>query len=259
MSRIINLYEDGNTVTEIAQMTGIKRGTVYSILQRNQVQMRPRGKRPLPVNHEYFDTIDTEHKAFWIGWLSTSGHTENDEMVSISMKSSDIALLEAFKEAIDSKHKIYWRKSQPIVRLRFQSKHMAQTLRDYGIPDNRTFAQTAVEVSPDLAHHYWRGVIDANGSVHIMMSKKKFPTLIIKVCTTKQICLSFRSWVRSLGYQTQATPGKDNESNTWAITVGGTDSVLPILRLLYDGATVFMPRHKDALNRWRTLRNGPST
>lgn len=65
----------------------------------------------MPVNSQYFSSIDTEAKAYWLGFIYADGYVTGD-VFGIKLSLKDISHLEKLKKAIESHHKIGTYKSK---------------------------------------------------------------------------------------------------------------------------------------------------
>lgn len=57
------------------------------------------------INSKYFNEIDNEHKAYWLGFLLADGHV-NDKGIMMALKKDDIQVIVDFLKDIDSDAKI---------------------------------------------------------------------------------------------------------------------------------------------------------
>ena len=97
-------------VSAVARHFNVDRGTLAKRLKEHydNVISRPDGK--LPINSNYFETIDTEHKAYWLGfiyadgYLSISGKTKR---MGVSLCLKDKVHLQNFSKCIESNYPIH--------------------------------------------------------------------------------------------------------------------------------------------------------
>lgn len=65
------------------------------------------------MDKRFFKTIDTEEKAYWLGFLYADGSVSKDlKAVTLELNIKDIDHIRKFKRAINSTHKITIKKRQ---------------------------------------------------------------------------------------------------------------------------------------------------
>jgi hypothetical protein len=69
-ARVVRAYCTGLSAPEVALRCGVFRLTVYNILKRHGVARR---HATHSVTEDYFAAIDTEEKAYWLGFLAADG------------------------------------------------------------------------------------------------------------------------------------------------------------------------------------------
>lgn len=128
-----------------------------------------------------FDTIDTEEKAYWLGFLWCDGYvsyrkrSESHEEYSLKL---DLAIQDEehilkFKRFLNSSHPIKFYKTKgfsgitEVARLYICHKTFGQTLHStYGIRAGRHEFKRYRELIPNnLFKHFIRGCLDADGSL----------------------------------------------------------------------------------------------
>src|SRR5690606_21393784 len=136
-------------------------------------------------NESFFETIDTEEKAYWLGFIAADGNI-NDRGENKS-KSLHIGL--SFKDKnhllkfmininyshllIEIKERIINLKKRRYVRLNLNSKKMYNDLLDKGITPRKSLTlKPPKNVPKDLVRHWIRGYFDGDGSVHIYNDKR---------------------------------------------------------------------------------------
>ena len=148
------------------------------------------------VDETVFDCIDTEEKAYWLGFIYADGNISNAEHIKevsnktvyrleISLQSDDIDHLNKLKSFFkwDGVVKIsktnYARKDR--CRLYFNNKHIWKTLNSYGCTPNKslTLKFPNIEIFNDcsLIRHFIRGYVDGDGCISYLQKNHSRMTL----------------------------------------------------------------------------------
>ena len=135
------------------------------------------------LNHEYFDKIDTENKAYILGFLYADGNVSNDMYyINIDISENDIDILDNISSEIYKKKPKYIKRiisDKSYVRLTISSKHMCESLARLGCVPNKTFK---IDKIPDIPHelirHFIRGYFDGDGTVSIKKKNSLFVSII---------------------------------------------------------------------------------
>lgn len=129
-------------------------------------------------NESFFENIDTEEKAYWLGFIYADGYITSkrkqcNRKLGISLSIKDINHLEKFNNSIDGDAPIhtYEQKSGYSVgncycRVVYQSKKLTDDLIRQGVVENKTNILSAPNLhSDDLVLAFVRGYFDGDGSV----------------------------------------------------------------------------------------------
>lgn len=75
----MELYNSGLSTVKIGKMFGKHYSTVRNILINNGVKLRSNkiNSRKYTINENYFKNIDTEEKAYWLGFIYADGYISN--------------------------------------------------------------------------------------------------------------------------------------------------------------------------------------
>lgn len=171
---ICQRYQDGENGTALSKDYHVSDVAIYGILRRRGVKARSQreAKRRLALNESAFDTV-TEHSAYWAGFLMADGTispTRNaSTMVKISTSPKDKAHVYAFRDFLGSEHKVF--PTQVAIAdkwyTRFQfavrSDRLAVALAKFGVGPRKS--HTAKVLLLENNRHFWRGVVDGDGSV----------------------------------------------------------------------------------------------
>lgn len=88
---LLKLNEEGLTQREMAARLNVDRTTIQRALKKLNVKT-PNYHNAVKFNNTVFDNIDTEEKAYWLGFLYADGSvssTINNVEVSLSIKDVD--------------------------------------------------------------------------------------------------------------------------------------------------------------------------
>lgn len=100
---IKSLYENGMSIKALAEKEGRSRNFIYRILKEYGIVDPNRTTRKYFFDESRFHDIDTEEKAYWLGFLYADGYINEDRhAIEIGLKASDKGHLEKFLRFINS-------------------------------------------------------------------------------------------------------------------------------------------------------------
>jgi hypothetical protein len=214
------------------------------------------GTRKFKFNEKFFDKIDTEKKAYWLGFLYADG-SQNGNQFQMCLKIDDKGHLEKFKIAIDAEHlvkEIVKKNHKKFIGALFQisSKYFCKSLENQGCVKNKTFIVKFPNIDSNLHRHFIRGVFDGDGTIGIMNKKygykkwtiysasEKFGLKISKILQRSNMQVKF--YKRNY---------KDNRKPGYNVEIHRKNEFDKLYRFLYDGATIFLDRKKDKFTNAR--------
>lgn len=128
-------------------------------------------KRVNNFNDDYFEKIDTEDKAYFLGLLFADGNIYlKRHRVQITLANEDAYILNKFAECINYSGKLYSDKGL-YSKLILPSKKMCEDLISLGCTANKSLSLKFPDKVPEeLMNHFVRGYFDGDG--HISKDKK---------------------------------------------------------------------------------------
>lgn len=203
------LIEDKISLLEISKIVNISHSTVCNIRKKYGFPEITRRHGFLPINHNYFEKIDTPDKAYWLGWIITDGciHSKSElknQALSFELSAIDVAILEELKKHLGSEHKItVYDQLEPRnekiykkCKYTISCKKICDDLEKLGVCSNKSNDCKLPILSDDLMPHLIRGLIDGDGWV--LANKKplkKYSTAKIKHDFVFGFCSSVKSFV----------------------------------------------------------------
>ena len=104
---IIKLYQNGESMREIAKLTHHSRNTISKILKENNIHVRYQNEtsKIYTCNESYFKEINSPDKAYWLGFLMADGFIESkrkngNQKFGVTLQIKDEKHLYKFKEAL---------------------------------------------------------------------------------------------------------------------------------------------------------------
>lgn len=171
---IISLYND-YSVSQIASIYNVSKKTILNLLHDNNVKMRDAKlcHRKYMLNEFYFDTIDSQEKAYILGLLWADGYNDEKGHISISLQEQDIDILEKIKKQINTNIPLNYRKFSEYragwknqYRLFINSKHISKKLSEYGMYSNKSLTAKFPDwLDKKLYPHFIRGYLDGDGHI----------------------------------------------------------------------------------------------
>ena len=162
---IINKYNNGESLSDIAKEYHCYGSTIGYKLKEWGIPRHERYNNIYNINSEYFNNINTEHKAYWYGLLLSDGHV-NCNAITISIRERYI--LDEFRKDLDTNIPIrenYYK----LPTLTIANKHMCNSLNTKGFNHQKSKYIDINKVKnfiPDnLENHFIRGMFDGDGSI----------------------------------------------------------------------------------------------
>lgn len=203
--------------------------------------------------HNYFHTIDTEEKAYWLGFISADGNVrfdkgENYQLV-IKLAATDGNHLKKFNKSISGNLPVRY-SSRPcpfsgiernIAEIRACSKEMTEDLISHGVVPCKSLVIQFPILTDQLMHHYIRGYYDGNGSMGVYKSsnKKNIHLKASIVSGSLDFIKSLREYLYSKGICTYLRIPKPTHAE---LQVQGLQNANNFFNYMYKDATIFLDR-----------------
>lgn len=239
--QIVERYKAGENMNVLAKAFGVWQNAIFTLLQRRGVQRRPltETSRRHHFDLNFFEKIDTEHKAYFLGLLDADGCNDMQKgRVALSLHKKDEDILHKFKTAIGHTGELYYVNNQAVFT--FCGQKVCSDLAALGCVPNKTFHLTFPNIPSDLIRHYVRGYFDGDGGI-VWNGKVG----AISIISTKQYCtvLADLLWEH---LQIKTTPRPADKARCsheiQRVYFGGNNQVLRFLDWLYTDSAVSLNR-----------------
>lgn len=218
------------------------------------------------VNQDYFQIIDNEWKAYWLGFLYADGWVDLDKsMLGLTIAIKDEAHIKKFKESLQSTNKLYYTKPKDVmingnfghgtggVSIRISNKKIVENLIDLGCLEHKTYCMKFPgfnQVPKKYMRHFIRGYFDGDGWVSIL-AKNKVPSIGFVGCP--EFILELKDFLIDELNITNIKPSQKKNVFSIEIDWSGFVDVEKLFNYMYNGANIFLDRKFNKLNNFYCL------
>lgn len=260
--RAAELYVAGWKTDAIYAELGITPPVLYGELKKQQIQKRGYSReRKYALDKHFLSDITTDGQAWFLGYHAADGHcfsTATAGRLRFRVAERDKSILEKLQVLLKSNAPIrpfkgsqgVYRgrtiKGGPGFRIDFDSKILAGDATRHGFGGDKLLRAGPWNGPPHLMNAWWRGLLDGDGSYVCYRQKTQKSTYAsIELAGTAAICEGFaRFALEKCGVSTAVVRPRD--SRIFSTRIAGIHNCQKIIRVLYDGATVWMDRKKEA-------------
>lgn len=237
------------SLTNLCKKYNLKRFTFTNYLKSKNINT----KRKLSFNESIFENIDSENKAYWLGFLYADGcviYNENQKryVLELTLCEKDYIHLEKFKDFLNCNNKITYRDKQKAYRIFINSKKMCSDLIKLGCIPNKSlklkFPNRSI-VNKKYLKHFIRGYFDGDGCISI--NKKN--TFQITLLGT----FEFLKSLESIKWENKCSFDKDKRhlNNTYTLRFNKKEG-LEFINYIYKNSNIYLDRK---FNRYKNILN----
>lgn len=239
----LKMYLKGNSLSSISKEIRINRLTLTKYIKSQGVGVT-NPARKYKYNDDFFENIDTEEKAYWLGFIYADGCINDrgkQKTLEITLQESDRSHLVKFinsiggvADLITSKLVKLNYKEIPSSRVAINCTKMCEDLIRHGATPRKSLTLTFPKsLKPYLLRHFIRGYIDGDGTI-------TYPRLRISVLGTMEFLIELQNYFEVIGAtKTKLTRKRDNKA--YSFEKGGSEVSL-ILYNLYSNSTIYLDR-----------------
>ena len=256
LQQIIQWYKNENvSLRELARRTSHSRSALTAMLERLGIKTtKGNHYRHYFFDFDFFETIDNELKAYWLGFLYADGcifspREYGEQEFQLSLAQKDEEMIHLFKQDLKSTYPIFYDNShkkknpthQTMVRQVLRSQKTVNDLKRLGCIENKSLVLKfpALEQVPEqFIRHFIRGYFDGDGSISITTEPSGHKTGLIQIVGTENFITDLSKHFPNMG----SIIKDKRKTNSWYFSIGGNYKIMEVYHYFYDGATRFMPR-----------------
>lgn len=213
-------------------------------LKRKNIDSRTRRKYFFDVN--YFKSIDTPNKAYYLGWIITDGNIKGNQC-RIRLQKDDADILEKFSTDIKSTYPIYFRDKDKNRELVLSHRDLIKDLEKYGCIENKTNKVIFPVIPKEFIWDFIKGIFDGDGSYINTIKTHK-----VTFCSASDsFIISLKEILDSYNIKCNIT----NYTKFFVLEIGGVRSISIFLNYILSTKSDFLNRKLKKMLELKTYIN----
>lgn len=237
---LIKMYQSGMSLGAIAKQIGEYPQAVATTLDK---YIERKKRKDYDFDRSYFSVIDSEDKAYFLGFIAADGALVDNGrgvlVMSISINEKDVSVLESFKECLKAEHPVYPVGKQQ-VRFNIANKQFTSDLMNLGIEQRKslTMGPMLQYVPDEYRKDFIRGYFDGDGSIFSTVTSGKQVRHYASIRGTEAFLEDLKEYLGLGGYIS-----KDSECPQWRF--GSKADIAKFRDIIYDHSNFYLARKKD--------------
>lgn len=227
-----------------------------------------KGIRKHFFNEDYFENIDTEEKAYWLGFIAADGSVVksseyNSYRLYINLSRVDENHLRKFRNAIEA-NDIELQEYTSTAgfcnpngtttsRIVLNSLKLCTDLAKYHIHQRKSYDIEMPNIDNNLMPHYLRGLFDGDGSYYYQYDvKNNRYRYVFEIVGVSEVFLrQIQEYLLSVNIKTNIYYRKG--TNSIRLMSGSRQEILKLIDLLYSDAHVYLDRKYKKINEIKSI------
>lgn len=207
-------------------------------------------------DHNYFENINSEDRAYWLGFIFADGSVckgkNNSCELSIKLQGRDADHLRKFNQCINGNNEIatFKRecnlngKSYDGCQIRLYSQKIVDDLSIFGVVPNKSLiVEMPNNIQEQYIRHFIRGVFDGDGCITKNRQSNGWTYNSYVKCDFTSGSTLFLEQLRAKLYEYDIKSYiVNNHDEVWKLVIGGMENCDKFLHFIYDDATVYLDR-----------------
>jgi len=256
---VIERYNELKNLKKVAKSFGVSLRPIKRILKENSLALT---NRRYDVNHNYFEVIDTEEKAYWLGFLYADGcvrKNKSGNQVVLKLSRKDENHLNLFKNNIKSEHKVTHYRNKTISKkgtpsfsdnciIRINSNKLVNDLIKQGCTPRKTFTIDKPIIDEKYYKDFIRGYYDGDGN--FFYSEKTKMSVMTIVCASE----NFRTFLIDVISKIPNIGKIHEDKKRYTIKIVNIVGIVNFLDYIYENSNIQLNRKKEYYEKYREYR-----
>ena len=243
------------TLTELAIKYNLSYPTISKILSGVPKYSKATLFNP-DLNETYFDNIDSEEKAYFIGLLIADGNiyrssdgSNRQDSISLTLLKEDKYVIEILKSRLKVNTTLVDdnRRSKKAVTLAIRSNKLSEALAKYGVVPNKTFKTFLPKINSIYMKDLIRGILDGDGSIRAKQTTKnnRF-SKYLTICGNHLLIQNIVDYLNiNFKLKTKLTTYDYPNKQLSEFRIQAAEDIITVGNWLYQDATIYLTRKKE--------------
>ncbi len=257
-------YEAGDSLSRVAERLGVTVSCIWPRLRAVGTRMRAIHPRKWAVDESFFERLDREDVAYWLGFISGDGCNHRGQAMRVTISTRDEEHLDRLRLAMGSKRpltrqrqdaepgRIGRAEARTFVAWEAWSMKMCGDLERLGVVARKSSRRSWPDALPESqARHFCRGYVDANGGLY---GRSRGDSYVLRFSVCGNVAFLEAMQQRLIEQcqlnRTQILHRPGIVSWFGELEYSGRRQVSRIFHWLYDGATVWLPRKRERVEKY---------
>lgn len=257
---IISIYYNPNyknfTFKQMANLCGVSERAFSRVLTEKGINTKLKNRYKIE-NEKYFDEINTENKAYFLGLLFADGYVGNENQIIIELRDlgNTKRILDTFVSELksnieikinDNKNKTTsgFNTNNTFLKISFSNKYINGALKKLGLGNHKELSRFNIPkevIDNKLQSHFIRGLFDGDGSSHIKNKNCKTPQKCISFMGNDSLLSEIREiLVNELNVNRNDIRKSPNSDKISELRFGGNKQVEKISNYLYNNSHIYL-------------------
>jgi len=256
---VIERYNELKNLKKVAKSFGVSLRPIKRIFKENNIALT---NRRYDVNHNYFENIDNEEKAYWLGFLFADGcvrKTKSGSQLVLKLSVKDEEHLKLFKDNIESEHKIGYNQNMTLTKkgtpstsdnclIRINSNKLINDLINQGCIPRKTFTINKPIIDEKFYKDFIRGFYDGDGN--FFYSEKTKASVVTIVCASEK----FREFLIEVMSKIPNIGKIHENKEKYTIKIVNIVGIVSFLDYVYKESNIHLKRKKEYYEKYREYR-----
>ena len=252
IKKAVEYYINNSTVTleETSKLFGVYPDNLSKNIKDLGYQVTDRARIP-QFDETIFDNIDTEEKAYWLGFIYADGYIQSPNVkqfkyiFAISLATVDTSHLKKFnsfmkckinKVRIDKYHQYGKEKERCIWSC--ANKHLWNALNNLGCVPNKSLILKFPKIKQELVRHFIRGYFDGDGTLGCY---GKYSQPSCSLVGTKDVLDNIS---KRLSFNPNIYHHKGHKEETLTMSMN-SQKAIDFINYIYKDSTIYLDRKYD--------------
>lgn len=262
----INTPENDRSLTKLSRKYGVKRQTISKYLKTRNIEVINYQNR-CRINEHIFDIIDTDEKAYWLGFLYADGNISSiGNRFEMNLSINDLDHMLKFKSFLNAENEIRFGentlngKKFKICRFSVRNKNLWNQLCNKGCIPCKTlelkWPNESIFTNKSLIYSFIRGYFDGDGTIGLYNSKHGH-IFNLSIAGTSAFLLGIQNFLGITGcIRNESTENKPSKVFTLHYSALKARKVA---RLLYENSSIYLDRKYNIYKKFCRVEEESST